>query len=243
MPFSLIPLYDQMEALYRQPIAPQRFQQYLYLLQGDSKDDMLLPIAGFNPMGKAHVHQRLQELGELKIESVMEEAIREVNKKYALNTEIGVAFNLADDLKGGWTNRFTTDYDSKFKIQAFVNRRFCVSYFWTGEDYTSDLIYVRTLAYMYRTLYWLQHSPPATLEDHLKQEIFVQKNLNQPHPEYPEADLQVLAAFYALHQNTEDYSILFNFFYGDAASGSLGYPTYGVGSVHGFDYAKSSSNP
>jgi hypothetical protein len=152
--------------------------------------------------------------------------------------KISVVLNLADDLKGGWTNRYITDFDSKFKINALVNRNFCAPYFWSGEPYDAELIRERTLAYAYRTLYWLNNTKLQTLEDHLSQEIFVAqrlvKNRRSPSPD----QLQKIGQFYTSHQKEDDYSILFNFFYGDEASLSLGYPVHGIGTFNGYDYAE-----
>jgi hypothetical protein len=49
--------------------------------------------------------------------------------------------------------------------------------------------------------------------------------------------LHKISQFYTAHQKEDDYSIIFNFFYGDQAAQSLGYPTYGVDGINGFEYA------
>jgi len=52
------------------------------------------------------------------------------------NLEFKVALNLSDDLKGGWTNHFTSDYDSKFKLKGFVNKNFCIPVFGKRNFYS-----------------------------------------------------------------------------------------------------------
>ena len=46
MPFSI----DQMKSLYLIPRGKKRFEKYLMMLQGEKKEEMILPISGFNPM-------------------------------------------------------------------------------------------------------------------------------------------------------------------------------------------------
>ncbi|MDQ3110027.1 MAG: hypothetical protein M3R17_09045 [Bacteroidota bacterium] len=89
------------------------------------------------------------------------------------NDQFKVAINVSDDLKGGWTNRFTSDYDSKFRINALVKRKFCTPLFWASEAYSEELIRRRTLHYCYRSIYWLQNPKPETLQEHIEMEKFV----------------------------------------------------------------------
>ena len=240
MIFELVPIIDTMEDLYRMPLSPARFQAYLKLLQGDTKDDMILPVGAYNPMAKAHVVQKLLELKQLDAERLMREALQELNSNIERSTNeiIKVVLNLADDLKGGWTNRYTTDYDSKFKINALVSRNFCAPHFWSGESYTPALIHERTISYARRTLYWKKHGKPNTLEDHLKQEVFALQHETGKGKIFDEVLLQRMERFYQKNKYTEDYSLIFNFFYGDDASKELGYTTFGIQKMNGFQYAK-----
>lgn len=43
---------------------------------------------------------------------------------------------------------------------------------------------------------------------------------------------------YREHRESTDYPVKFNFFSGDEASASLGFPTYGSGEMEGFSYAR-----
>ncbi len=241
MIFELLPIIDTMLELYKKPIGPARFEAYLKLLEGDTKGDMQLPISGFNPMAKEHVTQKLLELKALDAEELMKETLREINYRFNEHPDkriFKMVMNLADDLKGGWTNRYTTDYDSKFKLNALVTRNFCTPFFWSCENYADALIQLRTKEYALRTLYWLTHSKPITLHDHVEQERFVATfSGNEPEP-LPHFD--VLDAYYTAHRNSEEYIVIFNFLYGDETCKSLGFPCYGIsGSMPGFRYAAS----
>ncbi len=230
MKFELLPVTDIMLELYKMSLSKERFEAYLKMLRGDTKDDMAIPIGGFNPMAKEHAIQKLTELKKLNAEEIIQNTLSELNNR--LYEEINpaifkVALNLSDDLKGGWTNRYTHDYDSKFKINALVTRNFCVPVFWTSEEFTEELIAERTAQYVYRTVYWLTNPKPKTLKEHIEQEKFVAKNVVRKKPA-ANIDMQTLNTFYKKHEDTTEYHPIFNFLYGDAASMSLEFSAYGI---------------
>ncbi len=80
------------------------------------------------------------------------------------------------------------------------------------------------------------------LKEHLNQEIFVAKNMKVEFSDVDEAEYKELDSFYQSNQSTDDYNLLFNFFYGDKASASLGFKQYGISHMNGFDYAKCKTN-
>lgn len=239
MKFELLPVIDTMLELYEKTPASERFEAYLKLLQGNTKGDLELPIGGFNPMAKAHVTTKLLELKALGAEALMSEVLGKLNAqldKHSDEPVFRVVLNLSDDLKGGWTNRYISDYDSKFKLNALVTRQFCTPIFWSGENYTRQLVEERTVEYALRTLYWLRHPKPITLQQHIEQEKFVAENSGKK-SEYLK-DFDELHAFYEKHKNSDGYDLIFNFLYGDEACRVLGYPCYGVpGLMPGYGYA------
>jgi len=241
MQFELLPVLDAMLQLYEQPRNIDRFRDYLQLLQGGSKGEMHLPIGGFNPMAKSHVQEALLQLKNLDAEQIASNALQAVNKTcYTIKpgAVFNLALNLSDDVQGGWTNRYSSDYDSKFRFHGLMNKGFTVAVFWVSESFSKTLIETRVLEYLHRTIYWLRHGKPLTLQDHLAQELYVAKQLPPDGHSHDEA-MESVAAYYRQYANTEDYGIIFNFFYGDEASVALGMPCYGTQqSFTGFEYAK-----
>lgn len=239
MLFKLYPIIDTMLDFYSKPRSMERFQDYLKILQGDSKDDMTVPVQNFNPMAKEHVAEKLQHLKQLKAEELIASVLEELNKKATSKKEriIQTSLALADDLKGAWTNRYTTDYDSKFKLNALASRNFCTPIFWTSEVYTEELIRTRTLQYCLRTLYFSNTGKAVSLEDHIRQEVFVAKH-SEKEGNTP-CDFEHLHVFYNNNKLSEQYDIIFNFLYGDAACEELAFPTHGIKEVEaGFCFAK-----
>lgn len=230
MKFELLPVLDMMEELYSQPLTRDRFSNYLNQLLGGTKGDLKLPIVGFNPMAKEHVMAKIQQLKQIHAEQVAQDVLEELNKRNTASSsrKIKVALNVADDVMGGWTNRYTTEFDSQFKLNAFVTRSFCTPYLWTSEEYSVDLIKSRVVAYASRTAYWLKHGKLATLEDHVQQELYVQSVLDLFSLSNERQSLLELDAYFQENKLDDSYARIFNFFYGDDVCASLGYAEYGV---------------
>lgn len=236
MEFQLIPVIDHMLELYRTPPGPQRFHAYLTLLHGDT-NDLSLPLGGYNPMAKEEGIQRLRDLHSRNAEQVARETLVALNVAVANRHPgklIRLAINLCDDVQGGWTNRYTSDYDSKFKINALLNRDFCTPVFWTSESFTKASIRQRVLEYAWRTVYRQSKEAPLTLQEHLAQEAFVMKH-------FPAPESQSLAnaeKLYQHYKHTDDYHTIFNFLYGSRASASLEFPVrFPQDEMAGFRYA------
>lgn len=240
MKFQLKPILSEIRELYQKPISNNRFKEYVAKLQGGTKGDLVLPISGFNPMAKEHIIQKIEELEHIGAETLMEKIICEFNSKLTQpnGIVIEVVLNIADDLKGAWTNFYSTDFDSKFKLSAFVKRKFCVPYFWTSETYTKELIDIRTTEYLNRTLYQLNKPKPKTLEEYVEQEVFVSKNTHDNTFINNGLNVEETETHYLKNKNSEEYDLIFNFFYGDEGSENLAYKSYGIKDITGFEYAK-----
>jgi len=240
MKFKLIKVLPKIRDLYKLPRTKKRFDTYLQLLQGESKSDMILPIAGYNPMGKELATEKIEQLIHLKAEALVEKELQTINKIIPTKDKriIQVAINLIDDVEGAWSNQYATDYKSKFELATLVKRNFCTPCFWTSETLTESIISKRVREYLYRTLFCIEKGPPKTLAACLEQEIYVQTNSNEDGVSMGENDFSEIEKLYELFSESTDYAIKFNFFYGDKVSKQLAYPLYGVKEMEGFKYAK-----
>jgi hypothetical protein len=234
MKFQLVPVIDRMLELYSIPIGMERFNAYIRLLEGDKKGDLSLPIVNYNPMAKPHVSEKLKELRELNAEEIISKTLEKINTEFKDDFPISVVLNLADDLMGGWTNRYTTDYDSRFRIQAYVKRNFCAPLFWSSENYSAKLVEERTTEACRRMIYRMQHEQPVTLKEHVLQENFALANSS--HEKI--SDPGVLKKWYEENKTSENFIAIFNFLYGDEAAEKMGYSPVGIKeSFAGFHFA------
>ena len=239
MRFKLLPVLERMKDIYLMPRTEKRFKTYLQLLQGKQGEELQLPIAGFNPMGADWVLGKIEELQKLEAESI---AIKELQALSTLiptqdGTIIQVVLNVVDDIGGSWSNFSTTDYTNTFDFGALLKRNFCTPLFWTSETFSEKLIATRIKSTVLRAIYWSIHAEPISLQDCFEQEVYVQHHLKEEGNHTPQ-QFEAIERFYQEHAASEDYLVLFNFFYGDEASQQLGYTTYGRKPSEGFQYAK-----
>ena len=240
MKFILRPILKEMRDLYRIPPSRERFDSYLFLLQGNSKDDMKTPVAGYNPMGKEVVTDKLDALIQMNAEGL---AALEIEAFNSINVDkdksvFEVVLNLADDLGGAWSHRFMTDYSTKFQIAPLLKRRFCTPYFWTSEEHDEQSIKERIRAYLYRTSFQIKKGVPKSLKDHIQQEVYVSRKVGIKN-QRPSLDaIKESYTFYIENADSEDYGLIFNFLYGDEVSESLGYKEYGCDEGAGMQLIK-----
>ena len=216
--FKVRPVLDLMLEFYEHPRERERFDLYIKMLQGNSKGDMELPIGGYNPMAKAHLSEKLMELKSLNAEGIIADSLTDIS----CQKDFEVVINVADDLLGGWTNRFTTDYQSKFQLNPLIERGFCTPYFWSSEVYSHELIRERAVSQAYRTIYFSEHGKPETLEQHIEQENWVKSKIGISIAVDPRIEL-----LYNSIKQTTDYSTIIAFLYGDEAAESLGFKALG----------------
>jgi len=242
MQFELLPVIDPMLSIYQMPRDFDRFKAYLKLLHGDTKNDLDLPIGYFNPMAKPHVLDKLKKLRVIGAEEIISKTLHQLNPAISQIpfSTFKVVMALADDAQGGWTNRYTTDFDSKFKTSALVRRLFCNPLFWVSDEINEKYIEQTTLQYCYRCIYQLLHQKPITLADYIAQEIYVARHAGVSISVPTENELAVLSHFYRLHRDTDNYPVIFSFLYGDEAAVQLGYSPLGINiPIAGFRYAAS----
>lgn len=237
MPFALLPVLAAMRAVYAQPPPAARFQAYLRLLHGPTQADLAMPVQHFNPMAKAALVARIEELLALQAEQVVAEALPALNELApAGEPALQVALNLADDAHGNWTNHYTTDFANKFDLRATLKRRFCTPLVWSSEVFSTELIRHRTRAQAWRCRYQLAHPAPTTLAEQVAQETYVARQLGAPATAPPEPAAR---AAYEQHRAATDAATLLAFFYGDEAARQLGHrPLGGLGPGAGFALAR-----
>ena len=229
MKFVASPILDKMIELYKLPRNRARFDAYLKMLQGESQSEMISPIAGYNPMGKDFVLEKMNELKGLEAEVILSDVLKEINTKVESDSDetFDVVINLLDDIGGGWSEHCSTDYNYRFNLSSLIKRKFVTPFFWTSEEFDENMIARRIQEQVYRTIYELRNGKSKTLQNHVDQEVFVKNQIESPSHKLDKVSNEETKQFLANHSNSEKYALIFNFFYGDKASENLGYKLYG----------------
>lgn len=161
-----------------------------------------------------------------------------LDKKH-LDKTFKVALNLADDLHGGsLTDLLRLYYYRKIKISGLLSRGFCTPIFWSSETPNEMETVLKTSAYIYRTIYRLDHPTPETLKDHVAQESFVAQETVKQYG-CDDDDMKQLEHFFVEQtRQSHWFSSNFQLFLWDAASKLLEFPTFGLTTkCTGFDFA------
>ncbi|MFM2267678.1 MAG: hypothetical protein RL757_1119 [Bacteroidota bacterium] len=237
MCFELMPMLDLMREYYQKPADLGRFNQYLAHINAQNGSPVTA-LSGYNPMGKAHVLEKLTELWSQNAEDIAQKVISEINKKYQLPFTFRVALVLADDEKGGWTNHFSTHYDSFFKLKYQLSQGECAPFFWTSENFDAEKIEYRIKMYLFNSIYQLQHGAPKTLRQHVAALRWAQQKSEQNVSFLSNLAFQNVQVCFEKYADSEHRHIIIPFLYGDQAATNLGYPPLGIDYFQGFDAAQ-----
>src|SRR5262249_18447954 len=109
MKLDYVPLLKVQRELHEVPRGRERFEQYLRTIMSQTEELTLdLPsLLIMNPMGREHVSALLDAYLALDAEKIAIDTIARASAE--LTDEPGdfkVTMIMADDLKGGWTNRY-----------------------------------------------------------------------------------------------------------------------------------------
>jgi hypothetical protein len=240
MKITYLPVLRTLRELYVQPRSMQRFRQYIDTLTGGT-EDIVVPIGVANPMAKEHALTKLDELLALDADEIGASAAEEAQRRLArvdLPVEIKASIVLADDIGGGWTNRYTTESMVRFPSRGALKRPFATALVWTSDQELSAAHLRReVLAAIYRVAYQQRHGLPTTLRHMLDQEGLAGVFCGAT----PTLDNTTLergrTIVEALDADTAPYPVIFAAMYGDAAAEQLGYQPLGLPPRAGFSVA------
>jgi len=124
MLLEYVPLLQIQRDLYRLPRGFERFRAYLQtMIDPETRDLSLPPLVAMNPLGKDHVPAVLDQLLVFDADGVAARAIAEAATKLShLPGGFKIGLAIADDLKGGWTNRYASEFSARFEIKPILKR-------------------------------------------------------------------------------------------------------------------------
>src|SRR4051794_27793300 len=115
------PLLQVQRKLQGIPPGMGRFRQYLRTISNrDGTDLELVPLVIMNPMGKDHVTTLLDALLALDADGVASRAAADASAGLAdVPGDFQAALVVADDLRGGGTNRFAYEFEFRIRYGPF----------------------------------------------------------------------------------------------------------------------------
>ena len=247
MKLEYVPLLQIQRDLYEMPRGGARFQAYIDTLR-DQSGGMALPLAGMNPMGKSHLPALLDDYLALDSERIAAEVVTAVQDHLSsFSGNFQVALVMADDLKGGWTNRYTTEYTHLCGTRPYHRRGWFVGHLWSSEVATAERLKAALILAIYRGAYITKHGDAETLGGIIQQEAFVwqmgSKHHVQNHLGVLELDdLGYTADVLHAYAQSQNYGEIMAALFGDTAARQLGYQPLGLSDYAGLRLARQRQN-
>jgi hypothetical protein len=223
---SLLPLLHIQRDLYAMPRGMERFREYIKTMTDPDTGDLALPLVAMNPMGKEHVPALIDQYLGLDAERIAQDAIATVNADFARHYQ--VALVVSDDLKGGWTNRWASEFAHRFEGAAITRRGFITALLWTSEPASAAAVREAVLTAIYRVDYLQTHPEPATLRGMLEQEGYAMARAGCTTPALDDDDREYTRTIITPHLDARDRATVIPCLFGDAAAAALGYPPQGL---------------
>ncbi|MCU0535606.1 MAG: hypothetical protein MUD14_17075 [Hydrococcus sp. Prado102] len=239
MKLKFIPLLQLQRDLYNIPRGQDRFRVYLEtILRADASDVKLLPLVAMNPMGKEHIPAILDTLLAMDADAVADRAIAQMLDRFEEDSgtfKLGLV--VADDLMGGWTNRYTSEFSTRFETEQSLKRGWLSGILWTSEVPSIQKVHEVTLTAAYRAAYIQRYGFARTLQEMLNQEGYAMAMAGCRQSNLDADDLAYTREIVAPYLSTQDYPTIVTCLFGDRAARSLGYIPQGLSEYAGLALA------
>jgi hypothetical protein len=247
MVLSFVPLLRVQRELYALPRGMERFREYIRTMTDAETGDLALPLVAMNPMGRDHVPALIDDYLALGAEEIAAGAVRSAFAPAphspagasADHTRFRVGLVVADDLKGGWTNRWASEFSHRIESQAILKRGWLVGVLWTSEAASAQHVRDAVLTSIYRADYLQTHAAPQTLGEMLDQEGDAMARAGCTTPQLDDDDLAYTRSVIAPQLGATDRATVIACLFGDTAAKALGYPPQGLSERAGLALALS----
>jgi hypothetical protein len=254
MMLTFVPLLRVQRDLYAMPRGMERFREYIKTMTDGETGDLALPLVAMNPMGKEHVPALIDQYLALGAEEIAEGVVTQAGAEApAVRTsdvrtatasavaEYRVALVVSDDLKGGWTNRWASEYSHRIEGAAITKRGWLVGILWTSEPAAAQHVRDAVLTSIYRADYLQTHAAPTTLGEMLDQEGYAMARAGCTTPQLDDDDLAYTRSVIKPHLPATDRATVIACLFGDRAAAALGYPPQGLSDRAGLALALSTA--
>jgi hypothetical protein len=229
MTLEYMPLLQVQRDLYAMPRDRTRFDAYLAAMTDAATGDLALPLSAMNPMGKEHVPALLDQYLAADTDRQTGYAVKACESSLdRIPGSFRVCLVIADDAKGGWTNRYTTEYAHRFEPRAMLKRGWVVGLLWTSDPAAAATAVLEALVSVHRAAWLAQHEYARSLRDMLAQEGWAMARAGCTEPSLEADDLAYTRDAIGPHLDASDRATLMAFVFGDSAARALGYPPQGL---------------
>ena len=241
MKIEYVPVLQIQRNLQGMPANYDRFRKYLEIIGADNGGaELALPsLIAANPMGKEHVTHYLNELLAMDADGQATLSVKEAMAQLA--DEPGafkLALVVADDLKGGWTNRYANEYTQRFPLPAskagtaelprWLKDFWLTALLWTSEKPSLQRVREAVLTPIFRMVYFQRHGFPSTLREMIVQEGTVMAQAGCTEPRMDEEEIEYTREVIASHLDSTDKRTIMACLFGDAAGKTLGFTPRGL---------------
>jgi len=225
----------------------RRFRQYLRtIFPHDESADQLLPLLAMNPMGKDHVTALLDALLAMDADDVGAKAASEASAALPdVPGEFKIALVVADDLMGGWTNRYDYEFafrfgsanrrlerdpdsPSGFRLPRWLKQFWLTGVLWSSEPPSERAVREAIVLPAYRFAYVHRHGPARTLRSLLTQEGQVMAAAGCAGPVLDEEDIAYTREVLIPFLDADDKRTCIECLFGDAPAQTLGFTPRGL---------------
>jgi hypothetical protein len=243
MKVEYVPLLGIARELQGMPRNYDRFQQYLRTIRTEDGNGLELPtLIWMNPMGRDHVTALLDALLALDADGIAARAAAEACEQLADEPgDFKIALVIADDLMGGWTNRFASEFTVRFgpdharflapkeaNLPKGLKDYWLHAVLWSSEPASEQAVTEAILTTIYRTAYVQRHGLARTLRDMLAQEGHVMAMAGCAGPVLDDEDIAYTRAVLVPFLDADDMRTAIECLFGDAAGRTLGFTPRGL---------------
>jgi hypothetical protein len=242
----LLPIQREIQGM---PRDMERFRRYLRTIWNCYESDFeLIPLMIANPMARDHVTALLDALLAMDADAIAAEAAREASADLAdLPGEYKTAIVVADDLKGGWTNRYDWEFKLRFGVGRDQLRRgakpaapveihppkwshyfWVMGVLWSSEAPSRQTIREAMLSAAYRTAFQMRNGAAGTLREMLNQEGQVLAMAGCTSPALDPDDIAYTREVLAPLLEADDMRTCVECLFGDSAGRTLGFTPRGL---------------
>lgn len=250
---TYVPLLKIQRELYNVTDRRERFPAYLRTMFNDDGSDLeLAPLVMMNPMAKPHVAALLDALIAMDADGAAGEAVAKAAPAIAeLPGEYRAALVVSDDLKGGWTNRYASEFQIRFgqpeqplagPAHRVRRNSWICGVLWSNEEAAAQTAVRAVRMAMHRLAYVFHHGRAATLAQRLAQEGAVMACAGCEFPEISLEEIGYTRQIIAPFLNEGDMATTISCLFGDAAGKTLGFAPLGLSHDAGLAVALEDAN-